>query len=160
VVKNWRDVRPQVLGVARRGEELLVEYYEGRDEQFHRPLGGGIEFNESSAEAVVREFDEELGNAVEPGEVLGTIENQFRWDGESFHELAVVRAVSFRDEAVYEREQLTVTETDGSRRPATWERLESFDDETPLLPAGIERLLQGEETHVVSPATDTESRSE
>lgn len=159
-MKDWRDVRPQVLGVPRRGEELLVEFYEGPDGQFYRPLGGGIEFGESSAEAVVREFDEELGNAVEPGAVLGTMENQFRWDGESFHEMVVVRAVSFRDETVYEREQFTVTETDGSRRPATWERLESFDDETLLLPAGIERLLQGEETHIVSPATDTESRSE
>ncbi|MDZ7746234.1 MAG: NUDIX domain-containing protein [Halobacteriales archaeon] len=157
--KNWRDVRPQVLGIVRRGNELLVEYYEGPSEQFYRPLGGGLEFGESSDEAVVREFAEEIGARVEPGAVLGTIENQFRWDGESFHELTVVREVRFRDDGLYEREQFTATEPDGSRRQATWEPLDSFDETKQLLPAGIKGLIDGEQTHLVSPATDTELHS-
>ncbi|MFC7235923.1 NUDIX domain-containing protein [Halosegnis marinus] len=158
-MKDRRNVRPQVLGVPRRGDELLVEYYDEADEQFYRPLGGGIEFGEPSDEAVVREFAEELDAVVAAGEVLGTMENRFRWADEPFHQLVVVRAVSFRDGTRYERERFTVTESDGSRRPATWERLDSFGDGKRLLPAGIERLLRGEETHVLSPPRCSESRS-
>ncbi|PSP37688.1 NUDIX hydrolase [Halobacteriales archaeon QH_7_65_31] len=160
MVNDWRDVRPQVLGVVRRGDELLVEFYEGPDEQFHRPLGGGIEFGESSENAVVREFNEELEASVEPGAVLGTIENQFRWDGERFHEIAIVREIRFRDDAAYDREQFTVEESDGSRRTATWEPLDSFGAGKLLLPAGIEELIQSERSHLHSPARDTGSRSE
>ncbi|WP_336359940.1 hypothetical protein [Haladaptatus sp. ZSTT2] len=45
---SWRKIRPVVLGLVRRNDEVLVGrgYDPEADEVFWRPLGGGMEFGE------------------------------------------------------------------------------------------------------------------
>ena len=54
-------VRPIALCLFRHGSKVLVsdEVDPVSGERFHRPLGGGIEYGESSEEAVIREIREE-----------------------------------------------------------------------------------------------------
>ncbi|WP_018334606.1 NUDIX hydrolase [Actinomycetospora chiangmaiensis] len=98
-------IRPVVLGVVRRGDDLLVLV--GHDavkgETFHRPLGGGIEFGELSEDALRREFREEL--AVELTDVvrLGVVENVFEFEGRPGHEIDVLYSASIADPSFYER---------------------------------------------------------
>lgn len=90
-------IRPLAIGLLLHGGHLL--FAEGHDavkgETFYRALGGEIEFGEAAAEAVVREFREELGRAVEVRAQLGALENRCTLQGEPGHEVIFEFLVEF-----------------------------------------------------------------
>jgi 8-oxo-dGTP pyrophosphatase MutT (NUDIX family) len=105
----------------RRGDEILVhEAYDSVKERgFARPLGGGIDFGETSADAAIREIKEELGADITEVELLGIVENIFIYEGEPGHEMVFVYDGRFVDESLYGRESLDVVE--GKRQfKAVW----------------------------------------
>jgi ADP-ribose pyrophosphatase YjhB (NUDIX family) len=122
------------LGVVRHDDELLlVEGYDSvKDEHFLRFIGGGIEFGETAAQAVVREFEEELGVAVEAGQLLGVIENIFTYEAERGHEILFLFDVAFSDEHSYERAGWTLRDSKSSR--AGWWANAALRDGPPLYP--------------------------
>jgi len=62
-----KRIRPLAICVFRHNDRILVaEGYDSiKDEYFYRPLGGGIEFGESSVETICRELMEELNAEVD-----------------------------------------------------------------------------------------------
>jgi ADP-ribose pyrophosphatase YjhB (NUDIX family) len=100
------------LGAVFRDDELLV--YESTDpetgEPFYRLLGGGVEFGEHSREALVREFDEELGVELADPELVGTFEQVFDFDGETGHEVWRVYEGRIVEDWPYERDAFTFIE--------------------------------------------------
>lgn len=58
--------------------------------------GGRVEPGEEARHCVAREFHEELGEAVECGELLHVVENFFALDGRPYHEVGLPFAVSLR----------------------------------------------------------------
>ncbi|PSP55308.1 NUDIX hydrolase [Halobacteriales archaeon QS_1_67_19] len=152
------EIQTTVLGVVRRDEESLVQrLIDPGGGSFYRPIGGGIEFRETSAEALEREFREELGARVSAGPVVGTMENLFAWDGTAEHELVVLRTAAFVDESLYDRDRFDGVDAGGDvEYEATWHTLaELAAASEPLYPAGLAELLRGEtgagRGHVVSP---------
>jgi 8-oxo-dGTP pyrophosphatase MutT (NUDIX family) len=154
------DARATVLGVLPRpdSDELLVQRLDlPVSEPFYRAIGGGIHDGETSAAAVEREFREELGVEVSAGEIVGTVENVFQWDGESQTEVVVLRRVSFEDESLYERDRFHGVDAGGSvEYEATWETLAELRARAePLYPEGIDAILSGDggggRGHLVSP---------
>ena len=134
-------IRPLALAVIRRGDALLV--FEGRDEvkdeTYYRPLGGGVEFGESSKDALKREFGEELGAEIEVGKRLGVLENVFTWRGTAGHEIAFLYEAAFVDPGFYERDEMKIID-----EPATacWVDLAGFRDGSKILyPDGLVGLL-------------------
>ncbi|MGF1569642.1 MAG: NUDIX hydrolase [Nodosilinea sp.] len=114
-------IRPIALCLLRREEAILVNegYDSVKQMAFVRPLGGGIDFGETSAEAVVREIREELGADITDVTLLGVVESIFDFDGSPYHELVFVYDGRFADGALYEQEGLTGVE--GKRQfTATW----------------------------------------
>jgi len=97
---KYTEIRPIVLGVAKRGDKLLVAkgYDCKKNEVFYRALGGGIEFLEKSEDALRREFFEELGIDIEVGEYIGLFENIFEFNGKKAHELVLVYNIKIRDD--------------------------------------------------------------
>jgi ADP-ribose pyrophosphatase YjhB (NUDIX family) len=83
------DIRFVALGAVRREDELLVSVGESPDtgELYYRLLGGGVEFGEHSRDAVVREFEEELGVEFTDATLADTFERIFTFDGETGHEV-------------------------------------------------------------------------
>lgn len=140
-----RTIRPVAVGFIRRGDELLlIEGYDTvKDEQFLRFVGGGIEFRERAADAVVREFEEELDVVVTAGQLLGVIENVFTYESEPGHEILFLFEVRFSDGRSYEREEWTVRDSVGSR--ASWRSIAGLADGPPLYPSEAVDLIQAHE---------------
>src|SRR5690606_27785342 len=106
------------------------------------PLGGAIEFGETSAATIERELVEELGAAVADLRFLGAIENIFTYDGQTGHEIVMVYDGAFVDTSFYERPFIHGMEDDGSPFRAVWVRLAELAlDAPPLYPTGLLELL-------------------
>ena len=128
-------IRFVALGAVRRDDELLV--FEGTDpstdERFYRLLGGGVEPGEHSREAVVREFDEELGVELLEPTLVGTIERVFQFDGETGHEVWRVYEGDLDAAWPYERDSFSFVEPElGTEHLARWVALDRLrrDDVT------------------------------
>ncbi|MEO1095950.1 MAG: NUDIX hydrolase [Cyanobacteria bacterium J06638_28] len=136
-------IRPIAICVLRQGDRLLL--HEGVDTtngvQFGRPLGGGVEFGETSRDAVIREIREELGAAITEVKFLGIVESIYRYEGEPGHELVFVYSGQFVDASLYQQETLQVTEGDRIFE-ARWRSFgELRGDPLVLVPHGLWDLL-------------------
>lgn len=137
-------IRPMALCVFRHKGRILVA--RGRDSSngasFYRPLGGGIDFGETGAEAIVREIDEELGAAIGAPRYLGALESIFSYRGKPRHELLLIFDADFLDREIYQRERIVAQE--GERRIiARWLAPAEMHD-APLVPEGLTDLLQSQ----------------
>ncbi|MEX2256237.1 MAG: NUDIX domain-containing protein [Acidimicrobiia bacterium] len=138
-------IRVVAVCVVLRDDEILV--FEGRDavegRTFYRPLGGGVEFGERSAETIVREIREELGIDVRVGRDLGTLENVFTWQSEPRHEVLRVHEADFIDRGMYARDRFDLTEH-GEKLQALWLPLaDARNGLETLFPDGLLDLLAG-----------------
>lgn len=98
-------IRPIVLALIRRGNEILVESYRDpiKAEYFYRFLGGGIEFHERAAAAIQRELLEEIGaKKVKVLQHIVTLENLFTFKGKDEHEIVYCYEVEI-DAHFYEK---------------------------------------------------------
>lgn len=109
---------------------------------FCRPLGGGIEFGETGAEAVAREIREEIGAEVSGICYLGTLENIFNYLGEPGHEIVLVYDAKLIDASLYKRATVSGVESDGQPFVASWLSLDAFGPDLPLFPDGLIELLR------------------
>jgi len=126
------QIRVLALCLLRQGNRILVretqDPHDGRS--FCRPLGGGVEFGETSHAAVRREIREELGVELAEVKLLGTLESLFSYAGRLGHEVVLVYAAEFADRQLYAEAFV-----------ATWRSLHSFDQACPLVPEGLLDLI-------------------
>jgi ADP-ribose pyrophosphatase YjhB (NUDIX family) len=169
--RDWRDVRPMVLGIVWRDDrmdaspnrdrgsvgarELLVSRlgpFDGDDSGlFYRPPGGGVEFGETTAEAVVREYEEELDATVTVQGFAGVVENRFEFLGERDHELCFVYEIAFADDERYATKSMHGVEHDSDVTYDTeWATLDDLDArDEPLYPRGLREVLETDRSIVV-----------
>ncbi|WP_248743419.1 MULTISPECIES: NUDIX hydrolase [unclassified Pseudomonas] len=137
-------IRALALCVFQHNGKILVNRFHDSvaDQTFYRPIGGGIEFGETSREAIVREVQEELGLSMKDLRLLGTLESLFVYNGKPGHEMVQVYDARFEDAQVYEQLQIVGHESDGSPFTATWQGSLSFTEQSPLVPVGLQALLK------------------
>ena len=122
---KFKEIRPIVLGIARKGNKILVSegYDKVKDEMFYRSVGGGIEFLENSKDALKREFKEELNIEINVGQFLGISENIFTYNGKNAHELILFYDVEIKDEDYREKYHII---DDNCETDAVWIDIEKF----------------------------------
>ena len=124
---------------------LLVEH--GLDRvtgaRFYRGIGGVCEAGEAAADAVVREWREELALAVHVVRALGTLDNRFVHEGRAGHEHVAVFEVAPLDPGVFAAARLDGRDPAGQPHTATWVAPGSLGPGAPPLhPAGVLALLR------------------
>ena len=140
-----RTIRSIAICVFRHGDQILVvrDTKPGTADLFFRPFGGGIEFGELAADAIVREIAEELGEAIEAPKLLGVLESRFRLGGRDHHEHVFVFDAVFRNRELYDRARILGKEGCGAELRGEWLRTSTCaSDSIPLYPEGLLALLQ------------------
>ncbi len=103
-----KRIRPIALGLIEHQGHVFVS--KGEDsktkQSFYRFLGGGIDFGETSAAALVREFAEEIQAQLTEVEYLGCLDNIFTLNGKPKHELIQLFRAKFVDPAFYQLDQV------------------------------------------------------
>ena len=138
-------IRPTALCLFRNGNKILVSecFDSAKQEYFCRPLGGGIEFGESSREAMLREISEEIDAEVENLNLIKVIENIFIYEGKQGHEVAFVYDAEFVNKSLYEKEELTCYEGSiDTKFTAKWMSLAEIQKKNiRLVPPSLDSLL-------------------
>lgn len=138
-------IRPIAICLFRSGNRILVSQGFDTVEQsyYYRPLGGGIEYGESSKTAVMREIQEELGAKVENVQLVGVIENIFTYEGEQGHEIVFVFDAEFIDKSLYELDEIDGCEQEANVRfKAKWQSLDEIEKNgSRLVPKDLANLL-------------------
>jgi 8-oxo-dGTP pyrophosphatase MutT (NUDIX family) len=121
-------IRVLALGIIQSGDRLFLS--EGHDPAkgglFYRALGGGIDFGETSYDALQREFREEIQAELTNIQYLGCVESLFTFNQTPHHEIIQLYSCDFADPRFYELEQLTFQE--GKRtKVARWVERSQFE---------------------------------
>lgn len=138
---KFKEIRPIVIGVVRKGNKLLVSkgYDKSKNQEFYRCLGGGIEFLERSEDALKREFKEEINIEIELGDFLGISENIFNYKGKDAHELILFYEAYINDKDYQQKYDLL---DDDIETEAVWVDIDKFKNkELILYPAQIFNYL-------------------
>lgn len=138
-------IRPLVICLFRNGNSILV--FEGYDslkgEHYYRPIGGGIEYGETSIVALKREVKEEIGAEITKPKYLGTIENIFTFNGNIGHEIVMVYDAVFVDTSFYSKSSFEGQEDDGTIFKLLWIPLNEFQNgNLRLVPETLLELIQ------------------
>lgn len=137
------QIRPLVICIFLKDRKILInKFHDPVTQQIGcRPLGGGIEFGETSKQALVREIREEIGAEIKNINYLATLENIFTYAGKPSHEIVLIYNAEFVDNLLYNKEFIVGNESDGAIFSATWVHLNDFDCTLPLYPSGLLKLL-------------------
>lgn len=96
-------IRAIAVCVFRHDDQILVNdgFDSAKQMAFCRPLGGGVDFGETSRDAVIREIKEELGVEMTAVTLLGILESIFEYEGANYHEIVFVYDARLVDESLY-----------------------------------------------------------
>lgn len=122
------EIRVIALGLIRDGERIFLSegYDPVKQETFYRALGGGVEFGETSLDALQREFQEEIQADLTNIKYLGCIENLFTFNGRQGHEIIQLYQCDFVDSKFYQLESLVFSESQTHKHRALWMDISNF----------------------------------
>ncbi|MFA6514431.1 MAG: NUDIX domain-containing protein [Patescibacteria group bacterium] len=103
-------IRALSVVIIKKDNRVLVSpgYDSVKDAHFYRLVGGGIEFGETSVEALKRELQEELAAELINIRLLDIRENIFTYNGENGHEIGFIYEAEFKDRANYKKEKFQI----------------------------------------------------
>jgi 8-oxo-dGTP pyrophosphatase MutT (NUDIX family) len=122
------EIRVIALGLIRDGERIFLSegYDPVKQDRFYRALGGGVEFGETSLDALQREFQEEIQADLTNIKYLGCIENLFTFNGRQGHEIIQLYQCDFVDSKFYQLESLVFSESQTHKHRALWMDISNF----------------------------------
>ena len=121
------EIRVIALGLIRDDERIFISegYDPVKQDTFYRALGGGVDFGETSLEALQREFQEEIQAELTNIRYLCCIENLFTFNGKPGHEIIQLYQCDFVDPKLYQIERTVFAEGD-RQKAALWVEINRF----------------------------------
>jgi 8-oxo-dGTP pyrophosphatase MutT (NUDIX family) len=121
------EIRVLALGLIRDGERIFISegYDPVKQQTFYRAMGGGVDFGETSRDALEREFFEEIQAELTNIRYLGCLENLFMFNGKPGHEILQVYQCDFVDPKFYQLEELVFAEGERKKK-ALWVEINRF----------------------------------
>lgn len=121
-MENQNQIKVKSLAwIENEGMLFVVKYFDTyKKEDFYRPIGGTVEFGESTLQTLQREVMEELNTQIAvTGDPL-ILENLFVCDGIPGHEIVYLYPSRFCDVSFYERKVYRLMEANGKLWDAMW----------------------------------------
>lgn len=129
----------RVAGIALNGDRVLIHRAEMDD--FWSLPGGRVSMLESTADALKREMQEELGVEIYIERLVWVVENFFEHDGRDYHELAFYYLMAFpHGSYLYDRGEPFSRDEEGIKLIFRWRRLDELG-EIPLYPSFLQEKL-------------------
>lgn len=127
-MQTQNRTRVVALGLIMDGDRVFVfsDYEPIKQRRFYRALGGGVEFGESSLEALQREFWEEIQAELTNIEYLACIENRFTHLNQPKHEIIQLYRCDFVDPKFYQLQELTFFDGNNEAIAAQWVERDRF----------------------------------
>ncbi len=129
------------LVIIKNKGRILVSpgYDKSTKESFYRLPGGGIEFGETSLEALRREIKEELDAEIINCKLLSTIENIFTYESNPYHEFCFIYIAEFKDSSLNEKDEFKILDSHDEGK-VIWLDINEAEDKN-IYPAGVKDLL-------------------
>jgi 8-oxo-dGTP pyrophosphatase MutT (NUDIX family) len=118
---SQETIRVLSLGIVKQDDRILLSqgFDPSKQQNFYRALGGGVNFGETSCEALVREFQEEIQAEITNIKYLGCLENIFIFNDKQGHEIIQIYQCDFVDRRFYQTEVIRFREAD-REKTALW----------------------------------------
>lgn len=144
IMSKKPKIRVITLGLIQDKNRLFVsEGYDAVKKQaFYRPLGGGLDFGETSFDALKREFQEEVNAELTNIHYLGCVENIFIYNGKPGHEIIQLYRCDFSESKFYQIDSIPFFE--GKREgKALWVEIDQLTSgELVLVPQKLLEFIQ------------------
>ncbi|MFR8233753.1 MAG: NUDIX hydrolase [Clostridia bacterium] len=93
----------RVATIIKNNNKILL--HKSKEDNFYAIPGGRIMIDETSENALKREFIEEIGAKITIKNYLGTVENFFEYNGKKYHELMIVYESTFDSNSNFYKEE-------------------------------------------------------
>lgn len=122
-----QKIRVLALAIISQGDRLFISqgFDPVKQETFYRVMGGGVDFGETSLEALKREFMEEIQAEITNIKYIACVENIFEYNGNPGHEIIQLYECDFVDPKFYQLEEITFNEGERQKK-ALWVDMEKF----------------------------------
>lgn len=114
-------IRILSLGIVKHDDRILMSqgFDPAKQQNFYRALGGGVNFGETSREALIREFQEEIQAEITNIKYLGCLENIFVFNDKQGHEIIQIYQCDFVEPRFYQTQIIRFQEAE-KQKTALW----------------------------------------
>ena len=140
MMKKQNRIRVKALAWLQQDDALfVVKMHDSvKGDDYYRPIGGTVEFGETTRDTLLREVKEELGTTINITDNPLILENLFTCDGERGHEIDYLYPASFTSAAFLQRKVFPLLEANGANFDAEWIDLSRFlSGELRLVPEAL-----------------------